>query len=1081
MDTRKIRTERGETTVSVLVGMFVGSLIIGGLMLFYFSANDASQVNVTRADQEADAVKVLNRAGRDIAEAARVDATSTHQRVTVHQERVDESTGKTVRSQVRYEVVEDTANPGKQMLVREVDADNDGTFEGRSVLGRNLVPSVNAEDENGTKFEYKKADGSRTNGAPQDAGLVDITYVARTKKGTVRLESAASLDTAAGAKTEGAPLTGPDAVDDTRTGVIAGRSLTINVLENDEYEGKTDTPPAVPEVSFTGAPAGATVAGGTVTLSPAAGTTQFTYELTDDTGLSDVATVTVSAIQPEVKAYPDADQAPESNTDTTGENIIEWTGGPLTYTRISGPADGNPVTGTLSVAMTGTHRHTVGYGTVYKYEIVDMEVADDATQFPAPQRIFAQGSDTDGNGTVDAAGYNQVRLGGAVNLPSGSIQEVRVYKSALGPSYKPVIDTANFSTVSNPAFTASCAGVSGGTGNCWRHSVGRGTERVYVPVSYTPADADAAQNPALNAHAVVKGGKKYLPSFSLEQAGAEARALYTSTSNDSARAYQAPASGHAIVEGGTPNAGQCYSSDGVRLTGSQTGGTSNGAYHCADGTGLLTYRALGDAGDRDSGTHAFCEYDGDPGECSVTINGGRRGTYEAQISTSTSETNTRIVAQTSFGASDTYSIRVCNAGGCANAASTTMDAFVAPFQVKGVSQNPGARFKNIRMWTNDTTPDGCNAWTQHGCGEFSADVMSAQWSQPAGIFNGGRGDQFEWTVRRVGGLGGAKSWTGTSKPAQSNDTGDLNVDASTLYEISVVARPGHNPNMWRRSAENSASETPSDGQFSGKAGVTAFSSPPPVAFVQDAPFCTPNVDDAWRFGYVFRNNVVDQDGNWANTGSHKTRYMWWVGTVFRSKFNEVGQRANYRWRGGTKSANAAGGWNSAPYWDVTTASARGTEYYANLDAGATDGEYVSALAGSASDRTVPANRTKSGNVHSGVGHLRVETYVQRGSVGNPDFGDLTYWDGGGGWGTYTGNLAGVGQEIRHRSGDISASSNAACSGNGTSGNQWKGNKSWSVVDNGGTMTRRTHAKVTGVNYSSANPNATGGRRFSGAY
>ena len=76
MTTKFTRNERGETTLSVMLGAAIGAIIIGGFMAFFLTANGTATQSAEHASTQTGFVQAANRIGRDVQEAERFVAVS---------------------------------------------------------------------------------------------------------------------------------------------------------------------------------------------------------------------------------------------------------------------------------------------------------------------------------------------------------------------------------------------------------------------------------------------------------------------------------------------------------------------------------------------------------------------------------------------------------------------------------------------------------------------------------------------------------------------------------------------------------------------------------------------------------------------------------------------------------------------------------------------------------------------------------------------------------------------------------------------------------------------------------------------
>lgn len=76
MTTKITRNESGETTLSVMLGAAIGAFIVGGFILFFFTANATATQAAEHASTQTGFVQAANRIGRDIQSAERLVAVS---------------------------------------------------------------------------------------------------------------------------------------------------------------------------------------------------------------------------------------------------------------------------------------------------------------------------------------------------------------------------------------------------------------------------------------------------------------------------------------------------------------------------------------------------------------------------------------------------------------------------------------------------------------------------------------------------------------------------------------------------------------------------------------------------------------------------------------------------------------------------------------------------------------------------------------------------------------------------------------------------------------------------------------------
>ncbi|KQP63157.1 hypothetical protein ASF47_19295 [Nocardioides sp. Leaf285] len=322
--TRRARDERGlGSTLQVLLGAFIGLVVLGAASTFYINASKGSTSTTTRTVAEARAVEALNRMGRDVGEALRVVEPKPDS--VVVERTLAAGTRSNSISRVRYRVVDkadlsgnsQTADfaaeypTGTDFLVREIDQNASPSFSpsGFDSSVDDIDVLAGGVDATQTKFTYFGRTGATATSAT-DVGRVDVRYVAGAKRGTVELSSSIAVGTASGTGGSGGTpppvATAPVAVNDAASHVSQSNqnsTAMVMVLPNDTYGAN----PKVTGGSFSSSTGAGSANWNTdfVTFQVPqnfSGTMSTSYTLTDDTGLTDTATVTLSVSAPAAPA-----------------------------------------------------------------------------------------------------------------------------------------------------------------------------------------------------------------------------------------------------------------------------------------------------------------------------------------------------------------------------------------------------------------------------------------------------------------------------------------------------------------------------------------------------------------------------------------------------------------------------------------------------------------------------------------------------------------------------------------------------------------------------------------------------------
>ncbi|GAB2732691.1 hypothetical protein [Nocardioides pakistanensis] len=225
MRSTPLRSERGESAVSVLMGALIGLIVLSAFSLFWVQSDKAATQNVAMTGQESKALQVLNRVGRDVQDSTRIlHATAVD--LVVARENPNVATDIAL---TRYRIKSglftqqtwkrapesaltvphplgawdelDFATADPTMICDE--SARASTVQTCAVIAEDVI-----DDGSRSKFAYQAKDGSPWDGTDlTQIARVDISLVTGAGKGEVALESSAAVDTTVSADGGGTPST----------------------------------------------------------------------------------------------------------------------------------------------------------------------------------------------------------------------------------------------------------------------------------------------------------------------------------------------------------------------------------------------------------------------------------------------------------------------------------------------------------------------------------------------------------------------------------------------------------------------------------------------------------------------------------------------------------------------------------------------------------------------------------------------------------------------------------------------------------------------------------------------------------